>query len=54
MALPTTQLKFNQNSMIFQEIVQKLELEIDVKLLEEPEGCIENLVYLELKLESYQ
>ena len=36
--------------MIFQEIVQILEFVIDVKLLEELEVFIENLVFLELNL----
>ena len=36
--------------MIFQEIVHQLDIEIDVKLLEDQEVFIENLDFLELKL----
>ena len=40
--------------MIFLEMDHQLDIEIDVKLLEDQEEIIENLVYQELNLENFQ
>ena len=40
--------------MIYRETVQELDIETDVKLLEDQEEIIENLVCQELNLGSFQ